>query len=142
MVDASVVLKWQLDDEDAADQALAIRDDFLLHGHLDLFAPLLLVFELTNAMVTATRRRRLSQRQAEEGLGHLLAAGIRLVSVEAARVFSLAVHWKVSAYDGSYLSLAEKLDTEVWTGDRPFYTACRGRGSRVRWIGDYKGPAT
>ena len=114
----------------------------MLHGRFYLVAPFLLVFELTNAMVSATRRRRLSKGKAEEGLGHLLAAGIRLVAVDPARVFSLATKWELSGYDGAYLSLAEKLDTEVWTGDRRFHNACRGRGSRVRWIGDYKGPLT
>lgn len=134
-----MVLKWQLDDEEAVAQALALRDDFLLHGRVSLVAPFLLVFELTNGMLTATRHRRLSQAQAEEGLGLLLAARIRLVAVDAARVFSLAMRWKLSAYDGAYLGLAEKLESEVWTGDRAFYAACRGRASRVRWIGDYRG---
>ncbi len=134
-----MVLKWQLDDEEAVTQAVALRDDFLLRGQLILVAPLLLVFELTNGLLSATRHRRLSRDQAEEGLALLLAAGIRLLAVEATRVFSLSVRWKLSAYDGAYLGLAEKLDSEVWTGDHAFYTACRGKGSRVRWIGDYSG---
>ena len=71
----------------------------------------------------------------------MLAAGIRLVPVDAARVFSLSMRWNLSAYDGAYLGLAEKLESEVWTGDRAFYTSCQGRGSRVRWIGDYPGAA-
>lgn len=137
VVDASVVLKWQLDDEEAVAQALALRDDFLLHERVSLAAPFLLVFELTNGMLTATRQRRLSRDQAEEGLALLLAAGIRLIAVDAPRVFSLSMRWKLSAYDGTYLGLAEKLESEVWTGDRAFYTACRGKRSRVRWIGDY-----
>jgi predicted nucleic acid-binding protein len=137
VVDASVVLKWQLDDEEAVTQALALRDDFLLHGRVSLAAPFLLVFELTNGILTATRQRRLSRDQAEEGLALLLAAGIQLMAIDAARVFSLSIRWKLSAYDGAYLSLAERLNSEVWTGDRAFFTACRGKGSRVRWIGDY-----
>lgn len=137
VVDASVVLKWQLDDEEAVAQALALRDDFLLHERVSLAAPFLLVFELTNGMLTATRQGRLSRDQAEEGLALLLAAGIRLIVVDAPRVFSLSMRWKLSAYDGAYLGLAEKLESEVWTGDRAFYTACRGKRSRVRWIGDY-----
>lgn len=137
VVDASVVLKWQLDDEEAVDQALALRDDYLLHGRVSLVAPFLLVFELTNGMLSATRRRRLSRDQAEEGLALLVAAGIRLVAVDPARVFSLSMRWNLSAYDGAYLGLAESVDSEVWTGDRAFYTSCRGGGSRVRWIGDY-----
>jgi predicted nucleic acid-binding protein len=132
-----VVLKWQLDDEEAVAQALALRDDFLLHGRLGLAAPFLLVFELTNGIITATRRGRLTRDQAAEGLALLLGAGIRLMTVDASRVFALSMRWKLSAYDGAYLGLAEKVEGEVWTGDRAFYTACRGKGSRVRWIGDY-----
>lgn len=137
VVDASVVLKWQLEDEEAVAQAVALRNDFLLHGRVSLAAPSLLVFELTNGMLTATRQRRLSQDQAEEGLATLLATGIRLIPVDASQIFLLSMRWKLSAYDGAYLVLAEKLDSEVWTGDRAFYTACRRKGPRVRWIGDY-----
>lgn len=138
VVDASVVLKWQLDDEDAVAQAIALRDDFLLHGRINLAAPSLLVYELANGMVTATRRLRLSRHQAEEGLTSLLAAGIRLIPADPSRIFLLSLQWRVSAYDGAYLAIAEKLDSEVWTGDRAFYNACRKKGSRVRWIGDYR----
>ena len=137
VVDASVVLKWQLEDEEAATQALALRDDFLLHNRVNLVAPSLLVYEVTNGMLTATRRGRLSRSHAEEGLATLFAAGIRLMAAEPSRIFSLSLLWKVSAYDGTYLAVAEKLDSEVWTGDRTFYIACRRKGSRVRWIGDY-----
>ncbi len=137
VVDASVVLKWQLEDEEAVAQALALRDDFLLHGRVNLAAPTLLIYELTNGMLTAIRQGRLSRSLAEEGLQTLLAAGIRLIPVESSRVFSLSLRWKISAYDGAYLALAEKLDSDVWTGDQAFYTACRRKGSRVRWIGDY-----
>jgi predicted nucleic acid-binding protein len=136
-VDASVVLKWQLDDEEAVAQAVALKDDFLVHGRITLAAPSLLVYELTNGMLTATRQGRLSRNQAEEGLATLLAAGIRLMPVDPSQVFALSMRWKLSAYDGAYLANAEELDSEVWTGDRAFYTACRGKGSRVRWIGDY-----
>ncbi len=137
VVDASVVLKWQLEDEEAVAQALALRGDFLLHGRISLAAPSLLVYELTNGMLTATRQGRLPRSLAEEGLRTLLAAGIRLLPVDPLKIFSLSLRWKVSAYDGAYLALAEKLDSQVWTGDRAFYTACRRKGSRVRWIGDY-----
>jgi len=136
-VDASVVLKWQLEDEESVPRAIALRDDFLLYGRVSLIAPVLLIFELTNGMLTAARQGRLSRDQAEQALGLLLATRIHLMMVDPARVFSLSMRRKLSAYDGAYLGLAEKLDTEVWTGDHAFYTACRGRGSRVRWIGDY-----
>lgn len=138
VVDASVVLKWQLEDEEAAPQALALRDDFLLHGRVNLAAPSLLVYELTNGILTAARRGRIPRNLAEQGLRNLLAAGIRLLAVDPLRVFALSLRWKVSAYDGAYLTLAEQMDCEVWTGDQAFYSACRKKGSRVCWIGDYR----
>ena len=138
VVDASVVLKWQLEDEEAVPQALALRDDFLLHGRVSLAAPSLLAYEITNGILTAARRGRLPRNLSEEALRLLLAAGIRLLPVDPLRVFALSLRWKVSAYDGAYLTLAEQMDSEVWTGDRAFYTACRKKGSRVRWIGDYR----
>lgn len=137
VVDASAVLKWQLDDEEAVAEAIALRDDFLVHRRISLVAPSLLVYEITNGMLTAARHRRLSQTQAQEGLTNLLAAGIRLIPADPHHIFSLSVQWRVSAYDGAYLAVAEKLDSEVWTGDRAFYNACRRKGSRARWIGDY-----
>jgi len=138
VVDASVVLKWQLEDEEGVPQALALRDDFLLHTRIDLTAPSLLLYELTNGILTAARRGRLSRNLAEEGLSNLVAAGIRLLPVDSLQVLALSLRWRVSAYDGAYLTLAEQLDSQVWTGDRAFFTACRKKGSRVRWIGDYR----
>ena len=41
------------------------------------------------------------------------------------------------AYDSHYFALAESLDCEFWTADRPFYRAARGRYPRVQWIGNY-----
>lgn len=137
VVDASVVLKWQLEDEEAVAQALALRDDYLLRRRIDLVAPSLLVYELTNGMLTAVRQRRLLQDRAQEGLANLLAAGIQMVPADPYRIFSLSVQWRLSAYDGAYLAIAERLNCEVWTGDKAFYNACRKRGSRVHWIGDY-----
>ncbi len=140
VVDASVVLKWQLEDEEAVPQALALRDDFLLHGRVSLVAPSLLAYELANGILTAARRGRLSRNLAEEALRLLLAADIRMLPVDPLQVFALSFRWKVSAYDGAYLTLAEHLGSEVWTGDRAFYIACRKKGSRIRWIGDYRTP--
>jgi hypothetical protein len=60
VVDTSVVLKWQLEDEAGAPQTLAFRDDLLFHSRIDLQAPSLLFYEVTNAILTAARRGRLS----------------------------------------------------------------------------------
>ena len=39
-------------------------------------------------------------------------------------------------YDSHYLALAEALDCDFWTADRPFYRAARPNHPRVQWIGN------
>lgn len=41
------------------------------------------------------------------------------------------------AYDCHYLALAEFMDCDFWTADRPFYRAAQGSYPRVHWIGNY-----
>ena len=73
VADASVVLKWQLDDEDCTSQATALRDDFYARGAVNVIAPHLLVYEVVNGIATATRRRRIAHDKAIEALGNLMA---------------------------------------------------------------------
>ena len=39
-------------------------------------------------------------------------------------------------YDSHYLALAESLNCDFWTADRPFYRAAQPRHPRVQWIGN------
>lgn len=76
VVDASVVLKWQLDDEEHIRQAIALRDDFYVLGGVKTIAPHLLIYEAINGIVTATQRKRLASDKALEAMSNLLALGV------------------------------------------------------------------
>ena len=39
-------------------------------------------------------------------------------------------------YDSHYLALAESLNCDFWTADRPFYQAAQPHHPRVQWIGN------
>ncbi len=52
VIDASVALKWRLRDEDATDQAEALRNDFLA-GRLELITTTRFDYEVTNALKVA-----------------------------------------------------------------------------------------
>ncbi len=140
MVDASVVLKWQLDDEHDVDNALALRDDFLIAEQLELDAPVLLAYELTNAIRSAAVRARLAPEVTEEALGNLLACGIGLHAPVPERILALALRFNISGYDAAYVAVAEDLGAELWTADKPLYEATRGDLRWVKWLGNY--PAT
>jgi len=137
VVDASVVLKWQLDDEEYIPQATTLRNDFYAQGAIKAIAPYLLIYEVVNGILTATRRKRLASHKAPEVMDNFMKLGVELKEVESKRVLELALEHNLSAYDAAYLALAESERCELWTGDRPFYQAAKATLPWVKWIGDY-----
>ena len=139
VTDASVALKWGLDDEEHVAQAVALRDDWVLYKKYLLVAPSLFYYEVINGLRTAVLRGRITQELGAEILKNILGIGVLLVDPEAEHIYRLACGYGIAAYDAAYLALAEALDSPLWTGDKPFYRAVHGKASRVRWIGDYPG---
>ena len=137
VIDASVALKWQLDDEQHSPQALALRDDVLLQGKVAPFAPSLYLYELINGIVSAVKRDRLRQSQGEEALRNLFSIEFELRTPPTDRTYAIALEHGLSAYDSSYAALAESLGAELWTADRALYEAVGTALPWVRWIGDY-----
>ena len=142
VVDASVVLKWQLDDEEHVQAAIALRDDYLIAGELALDAPALLLYEITNGIHVAARRARLAPAMAEEALANLLACEIELHPPDPGRTLGLARRYGISGYDAAYVALAEQLRAELWTGDRRLHASLQRRLPWSRWIGEYAPTST
>lgn len=136
VVDACVVVKWQLDDEGDTAPALAIRDDYVI-DEVELSAPSLLVYELANAMHSAARRRRLKPEVAQEALENLLECDIRLEKPQPQRILQLAQEYQISPYDAAYIETAERLGVVLWTADRALYEAVHAKLPWVQWISDY-----
>lgn len=137
VADASVVLKWQLDDEDCIPQATALRDDFFARGAVNVIAPHLLVYEVVKGIATAAKQRRVAPDKAIEALSNLMALGVELKEVKPLRVLEASLRYGLTAYDAAYLALAEAEKCDLWTGDRGFYQAVKGELAWVKWIGDY-----
>jgi len=137
VVDTSVVLKWQLDDEEYIPQATALRNDFYALEAVKAIAPYLLIYEVVNGILTATKRKRLAPDKALEVMDNLMELGVELKEAEPERILELALKHKLSAYDASYLVLAESEGCDLWTGDRPFYQAVKSDLPQVKWIADY-----
>ncbi|HEY66595.1 MAG TPA: type II toxin-antitoxin system VapC family toxin [Caldilineae bacterium] len=137
VVDASVSLKWALDDEEAVDQAVALRDASVVERRFDMVVPSLWVYEVTNGLVTAVRRGRLVPEGGAQAMACMLALGIRLADPDPEDVYEKALRHGIAAYDAAYLALAEALDASLWTGDRRFYEKVGAATDRVHWIGDF-----
>lgn len=135
VLDASVALKWALDDEEAVEQAVTLRDDGV-EGRVQLVAPSLWLYEVANGLVSAMRRRRLTSAEGARSLTSMGALGVELADPDPKAMYTDALRYELSAYDAAYVALAEALSAPLWTGDLRLRTAV-SRAVDVRWIGDY-----
>ena len=136
VIDASVSLKWVLDDEVEVVPSLALRDE-AIGGRLQMLAPSLWIYEVTNALVVARLRERIRREQGEFALFLLQDIGVRLVDPDPRDCLELAADYALSGYDAAYVALAETIGVELWTGDWRLFERARGQTEVVRWIGDF-----
>ena len=130
VVDASVATMWYLPEVDT-EAALALREAHV-KGDVRLVSPDLMVYEVANALRYHPRAG--SDRLADH-LGDLFALDIGLDPTSETSM-TAAIHSAfrlgLSIYDASYISLAERLDTVVYTADESMLRAAGSRGRHVR----------
>ncbi len=138
VIDASVVLKWYLDDEEHCVQAQQLRDSIIV-GSMEVVVPSLVIYEVNNALNVAANRGRLSPSDARAILRNVIAFALPAVDGTdvVAEAFDLAQLHKRSGYDAAYLALARLLSAPLYTGDRRLYQAVHAALPWVLWIGDY-----
>lgn len=116
VLDSSIAVAWAFDDEgDAA--ALSVADYLV-----DSFAvvPQLWHVELANAMSVGLRRERIDDEGVHRFMDLLSHFDIRTDAAppDAGRLALVAAQWSLSAYDSSYLLLAQERGLALATGDR------------------------
>ena len=138
VLDASVALKWQFGDEESADPAMALMEDFI-EGRIELISPTLFSYEIISGIQVAINRKRIEEEDGYRAIGYLNSLGIELRSFDglAEPTFRLARKYNLSPYDCAYLALADKEGCDFYTGDRKFYQAVKPHFRWVKWIGDY-----
>ena len=137
VLDASVVLKWYLSDENHGKVALALLNRYLKED-LEILAPPLLEYEVMNGLVVAQRRGRLEEGIIVSAIEGFLNLGIKIVGVSDlfSRVLHFCRFYSRSAYDASYLALAEAEQIHFITADAPLYNAVKKDLGWVKWLGD------
>ncbi len=136
IVDASVVLRGFFPDEEGHAKAQALIRAYA-QGEIELQAPTLLSYEVTNAVLQAIRRDRIGPEKGREILNAFEGLSIPMVEVSWQQTLELARTHDRSAYDGAYLALAEETGSKLVTGDRRLYNAVKDRLPWVLWIEDY-----
>jgi len=137
LIDASVILKWYLPDEEFGAKALS-----LLHRHVGeeiaLFAPTILPYEVLNALIVAERMGRIDKEVTKKSFDAFLKLDIGLLDPfrDYPNVLSLARSFKKAVYDAAYLSLAMQKKTDFVTGDKQLYNSVNKELKWVKWIGE------
>ena len=139
VVDASVAVKWHVDDEDATEVARLLLTRFA-QGLVELVAPDSIRLEVPAAITKATRGRtpRLARDEGRAAIEEFLALGIRTFDSEELifGAFPLVHQHDCTLYDALYLALAERLTLPFLTADSKLYRRIQ-RVPYVIWITDY-----
>ena len=127
VLDASVVLTWALREERNA------RGDELLAACANGYSavPALFPTEVTNALLMAERRQRISAGDVNAFFERLQRMDIRPYASALAdmdEVLSLARSESLTAYDAAYLYLAQRLNLPLATFDQALIRAARHQG--------------
>jgi predicted nucleic acid-binding protein len=121
VVDASVVLKWFLQEPDAV-HALTLRERHLT-GELLLAAPDLLLYEVGNAL---RFKHDFTTLGIQEALSDLLRFQLELIAPTERllhHAVELAHRSRLTYYDGFYLAVASDLGTKLITADKRLHEA-------------------
>jgi predicted nucleic acid-binding protein len=130
VVDASLALKWYVDEPASGDARRLLADD------ADLHVPDLFHVEVASVLVKRCRRGELDRKALAA-----IRSALDLVplTVHASRpmldaAIDGALAFRISLYDALYLALAVGLGVDLATGDRRLVHACAGRSGAGRVV--------
>lgn len=116
LLDSSVVIKWFREDEVLRDRAIQLRRAYL-DGHLTIYVPDLLVYEIANAL---RYKPDLDRTQVQQALETLYDMQIKIENITAGvirRAIEIAYSHDITVYDAAFVAMAEHLEADFITAD-------------------------
>jgi predicted nucleic acid-binding protein len=119
VLDASVALKWVLDEPDV-ERALFLRKEYEDLGITELIAPDIFPVEIAHVLTKGFRQGKLTAAEADAYLANILTSLPQLVSSYQLlpRAFAISQATRTGFYDALYLALGESEGTTVVTADK------------------------
>lgn len=126
VLDASVVFKWLVDEDNSRLATTYLNDH--ISGANPIAVPELLFYELANVLSTKYGLTNKESRLAFATIWDIELESYHLGLSDYQRV----VHWSkklnLSGYDAVYITLAEKLEAQFITADAKLYRSCSELG--------------
>ncbi len=138
VMDASVVLKWYLSDEGDSPAALDLLNRYI-SGELEIMAPALLQYEVINGLMVARKSGRIPEEIILSAIEAFVKLELRLLGLSDhySRILYYCKTYRRSAYDASYLALAEAEQIPFVTADERLYNAVKKELNWVKWLGEH-----
>ena len=137
VIDASVVLKWYLTDEELGVKAISLLGEYV-SDELDILAPSLLEYEVMNGLMIAQKRGRIKEEKILSAIEGFENLGINLRSLS--HLYPQVIHfcktYNRSVYDASYMALALDEGISLITADEGLFNSIRKDLKWVKWLGD------
>ncbi|MBS7617530.1 type II toxin-antitoxin system VapC family toxin [Candidatus Bathyarchaeota archaeon] len=124
VVDASVVVKWFVEEEYST-EALKLRNDYVVRL-IDVVAPALLPFEVLNALRYNPEFGEKDLKEVAEALMKYDLWLFPILGKLAERTIENALKYGITIYDSSYISLAEVEDKPLYTADEKLLMKLKG----------------
>lgn len=140
VIDASVILKWYLADEKYSHVALGLLDKYISY-ELEIFAPSLLEYEVLNGLIIARKRGRIHKEKVIAAVEGFLSLEIEQKDISSfyPKVMHFSESYNLSAYDASYLAMADEEGILLVTADENLYERVKKDLKWVKWLGDING---
>lgn len=137
ILDASIAMKWYLNDEDHTELADRVLFAFR-ENQVSLYAPEHIHYEVANALRSAIRRGRLSEELGSRAITEFLEWKIPTVQGHALVLgaFEVARRYGCAFYDGLYVALAEDTGLPLLHADRRLRSVLNGTLPNELWIKD------
>src|SRR5437899_1262715 len=133
IVNASVVTKWHLRDEEYVPQALAVLDDFQ-RGRIDLLAPRHIELEVASSILKASRRGRISRYDATESISLIGGWGLTLLDHPDLSNVKFVADWlNCSFYDALFVATSTAAQYPLLSADHKRRRACQDKFYFYRW---------
>ena len=135
VVDSSVAVKWLIPEE-YSHLALKLLKDFA-EGAIELHAPLLLKYEVCNALRTYASRNIIAAESTYKlyDIFSQIEVSYHEPSWEFLQAsLKQAIEYGITVYDATYITLAQKLDAALITADKHLYQKAADMGVEVIYL--------
>ncbi len=138
VIDASVALKWYLDDEELGTKALNILTLYV-SDNINLMAPSLIEYEVMNGLKIAQKRGRIDKKTIQAAIEGFFNLEIKVYNAShfSNKILDILSFFDISSYDASYLALAENEKAPFMTADKVLYNKVRKKLKYIKWLGEY-----